>query len=136
MLQVINSSTYTINFGGATVINPYVALVSVGQGGLPVTYTFNGPGGAAPVSVISYGSNYWGYGGYTATGNQLVGSEYNGIIQLAGGFTSITISTAPGENWHGFNIGVASVPEPALAGLLGLSLIGLAIARRRKATRK
>lgn len=57
MLQVINPSTFTLTFSQA-IVNPYVAFVSVGQGGLPISYTFNG----AICSLSAAENNYWGTG--------------------------------------------------------------------------
>lgn len=131
MIQVNGASTFTLTFSSA-ILNPYIALVSVGQGGYPVTYSFG-----APVSVLSAGGNYWGYSGYTVNGNNFTGYEYNGILQLQGSYSSISFSTAPGENWHGFNIGSAAVanavPEPETYAMMlaGLGLLG-GLARRRK----
>ncbi len=129
VLQVDAASTFTISFGGATIINPYIALVSVGNTGRGVTYDFN-----APVTVISAGGNQWGYGGYTVGADSLTGYEYNGILRLTGSFTSLTFTTSPNEYWHGFNIGVstAPVPEPAPTALLAAGLLGLAALRARR----
>jgi len=55
------------------------------------------------------------------------------VLQLSGNYSSLTVSAAPKENWHGFNVGsVAAVPEPEtyVMMLVGLGLIG-GIARRR-----
>ncbi len=131
MLQVDPASSFTLTFDQA-IVNPYIALVSVGQTGLPVTYTFNGH-----VSVLTFGSNYWGYGGYSIAGNSITGFEYNGIVQLTGSFTTLTISTNPGEYWHGFNVGsdsfATAVPEPETYAMLlaGLGLLGFVGRRRR-----
>ncbi len=131
MLQVSNPSFFTLTFSQA-IVNPYIALVSVGQGGVPVTYTFG-----SNVSVLSSGSNYWGYSGYTVAGNAFTGKEFNGVLQLQGSFTSMNIAVDQAEYWHGFNVGsaaVSAVPEPESYALMlaGLGLMG-AIARRRKA---
>jgi len=130
MIQVNGASQFNLTFSSA-IVDPYIALVSVGQGGLPVTYSFT-----APFTVLSSGSNYWGYTGYTVSGNNFTGREYNGVLQLHGTFSSLSFSTAPGEFWHGFNIGTGSinaVPEPESYAMLlaGLGLMG-AVARRRR----
>lgn len=130
LIQVDAASDFILTFSQA-IKDPLVSLVSVGQAGSPVTYTFNGP-----ISVVSSGPNQWGYTGYTAGLNSLTGYEYNGILQLSGDYKTLTVSTAPAEFWHGFNVGstaVAAVPEPETYAMLltGLGLMG-AIARRRK----
>ena len=131
MLQVSNASFFTLTFSQA-IVNPYIALVSVGQPNLAVAYTFD-----SNVSVLSSGSNYWGNGTYATAGNTFTGSEFNGVLQLQGSFTSMNIAVGQPEYWHGFNVGSASVsavPEPETYAMMlaGLGLMG-AIARRRKA---
>lgn len=131
MVQVTPATTFRLTFDQA-IVNPYVALVSVGQPGYNVSYTFNGP----VASMSTPGSNYWGPGSGSFSGNTFTGAEYNGVLQLSGAYTSMTISTSPYENWHGFNIGaVSAVPEPETYALLlaGLGLVA-GIARRRKAS--
>ena len=131
MLQVSNASFFTLTFSQA-IVNPFIALVSVGQFAVPVSYGFD-----SNVSVLSSGSNKWGYGGYSVAGNTFTGSEFNGVLQLQGSFTSMNIAVGQSEFWHGFNVGSASVsavPEPETYAMMlaGLGLMG-AIARRRKA---
>jgi hypothetical protein len=124
-------STNKITFDQA-VIDPIMAIVSQGQPGVPVTYDFD-----QSFTVLSEGQGYWGDGTYTlGVGDQLIGRELHGVIQFQGSFTELSW-TSTQENWHGFTIGMVepqtSVSEPAALSLLGLGLLGLAAARRRKA---
>lgn len=122
----------TITFGSA-VIDPYIAFVSVGQGGTAVTYDF----GNAPVSVLSNNtgySSYWGGGNYSLSGNKLTGYEFSGVIQLTGTYNSITFSIDKPEYWHGITVGarVASVPEPSTFAIMAVGLVALGLVSRRR----
>ncbi len=128
MIRVNGPTSFTLSFD-QTVTDLSMALVSVGQQGLPVTYDFND---SFTASVA--GNNYWGTGSFTTSGDDFIGREYNGILSFAGSFDSISFSTNPGEYWHGFNFASneITVSEPATIALFGLGLISLAIARKRK----
>lgn len=130
LIRVYSAGQYTISFD-KEVVDPYIALVSVGQPGYAVTYSFD-----SAFSVVSAGSNYWGYSGYSTSGNNFTGYEYNGILKFTGSYSSLSFTIQNPENWHGFNVGaadVAPVPEPEmyLSLLMGLGLLGV-VARRRK----
>ena len=126
-IQIVYGGEFTVNFSEA-VINPYISLISVGQPSYEVTYSFNNA-----FSVISYGPNYWGYNGYSVSGNDFTGTEFNGILQFTGSFNSISFVISPNENWHGFNFGVASasVPEPSTLFLLSAGLLTLVAGRKK-----
>lgn len=132
LIRVVQSTILTITFDQA-VEDLSMALVSVGQPNYNVTYDFNND-----FSVSSYGSNYWGYGGYSINGDDFIGNEFNGVLDFTGEFNSITFSTNPYENWHGFNFAsealasVSEVPEPAPIALLATGLLGLLVAKRKK----
>lgn len=130
LIRVDAPSSFTLNFD-QTVSDLYMALVSVGRANAPVNYYFGDS-----FTVLSSGPNQWGYNGYTVSGNTFTGTEYNGVLHFSGDFDSITFNTNPNEYWHGFNFAsfatASSVSEPASIALLGLGLIGLAAARRRK----
>ena len=115
-------TTQTITFSQA-VLNPVMAIVSMGQGGVPVTYDFN-----TPFVVLSEGRGYWGDGTYTlGAGDLLTGRELHAAIQFIGTFTSISWTTPQAENWHGFTFGLPSqdVSEPGALALFGFALLGL-----------
>lgn len=128
LIQVNQSSTFTLNFDQA-IVDPYMALVSVGTPGYTITYNFEDS-----FEVISAGANYWGYGGYSVDGTNLLGREFNGVLQFTGSFDSITFTVQSPEYWHGFNFGtesIASVPEPSTMLLLSAGLLGITLVRRK-----
>lgn len=126
----------TITFANA-VVNPFIALISVGQSNMPITYAFSDP------FIVRSDNNcptpsYWSCGSYSTVGNSLIGNEFSGTIEFSGTFTSLTFSTDPDEDWHGFTVGAhgaatAVTPEPATMTLVATGLVGMmGVARRRK----
>lgn len=122
-----NATVNTITFS-APVVNPVMAILSLGQAGRAVSYNFN-----APFDVLSFGPGYWGAGTLTELpGNVLQGVEGHGTIQFLGTYSSISWTTPTSEFWHGFTVGTASVvPLPGAVYLLGSGLLALiGISRR------
>lgn len=132
-----SNGTRTITFSEA-VINPYIALISVGslELNLFVEYQFD-----QPFTVLSFNDpklNDWGTGSYSILndGKTLSAKEFSGVIQFMGTFESLSFTLNTDENWHGFTVGApARVPEPASLGLLAAGAIGLLGAVRRRARR-
>jgi len=126
------SSVNTFTFDHA-VVNPYIDLISVGQGGVGVNLVFVADG--SNLSILAQGPGHWGGGSLTQSGNVITGYEGNGLLKLNGSYTSISFYTPNAENYYGITVGasVAAVPEPETWGMLlgGLSVLGL-LARRRK----
>ena len=121
----------TITFS-TPILDPVMAIVSLGQPGFSVFYEFD-----QPFTVLSFGPGFWGGPGTLTDigGNVLEGVEGHGVIQFSGAVSSISWTVPVPEDWHGFTVG-APVPEPTTAGLLGLALAGLAAMRaRRRSTR-
>ncbi len=121
-----NGVTHTINFSQA-VVNPYIAIISLGQSSIQTNWTFN-----APFTLIDQGQGFWGNGVFTIVGNSISAGEAHGVIQFTGVFTSLTLTTNNVENWSGLTIGSA-IPEPASWAMLiaGFGLVGAAARRRR-----
>jgi len=119
-------SPNTLTFS-QVVTNPIMAIVSQGQSGLPVTYDFD-----TPFIVLSEGMGYWGDGSYILGGGDvLTGSELHAVIQFIGPVSSISWSNNPNEYWHGFTVGLTSVPEPGTLFLLGLGMVGISGLKRK-----
>ena len=131
------TGTQTLTFSQA-VVNPLMAIMSLGRPGFDVSYDFD-----QPFDIVNQGVGHFG-GSATALselpGDVLNGREGHGLIQFQGTFTSLSWTIPTGEFWHGFQIAydaddqMAPIPLPGSFGLVlaGLGGLGL-LARRRRA---
>lgn len=115
----------TITFA-APVKDVYLAFTS--WNGVNVTFS-------APFTVVSQGTGFWGGGTFGVNGSSdgfLGNGEVHGVLKFAGTFSSISFTDTQ-ENWHGFTVGTAAVPEPASWALMiaGFGLVGASMRRRR-----
>jgi hypothetical protein len=118
--------TQTITFSQA-VVNPLMAIVSLGQPGYPVRLNYD-----APATIISAGGGYWGGGSISQNGtNGVLGLEGHGVVQFMGTYNSISFTAPDYEYWYGFTVGIEgvasaeAVPEPSsmILGVLGFGLL-------------
>jgi hypothetical protein len=127
------TGTNTLSFS-APVDNVFLAIISLGQPGLPAQFNFD-----HAFTINSQGAGNFGGSAtsLTATGNTLFGTEGNGVLQFTGPITSISWTNPVHEFYYGFTVGAAggtsTIPEPSSLGLLASGLVGLApIVRRRR----
>jgi hypothetical protein len=130
-LGLSSANSITVNFSSAVSVL-YMALLSVGQPGLAVTYDFD-----QAFTVDSEGQGFWGNDitdGAMGPGDTLIMKEFHGVLRFDAPVTSLTFTTTA-ENWHAFTFGsAAAVPEPTSLALVGAALLAAgAAARRRKA---
>jgi len=129
-----DSSVQTLTFSQA-VVNPVMAIWSLGQGGVNARFDFIG---ATPIFVSGGPSAEYGGSAIVVAGNSVSGIEGNGTVQFMGTYTSLSWTNPVFENWYGFDVGVAGVasvvPEPETYALMlaGLAAVGF-MARRRRA---
>lgn len=132
-IQFNSPVTGTIHFA-SPVTGLYMALISVGAPGLPVTYHFDDS-----FSVLSNDNTscaFWGCGTYSTSGNSLTGTEFSGTIKFDGTVSDLSFTTDPSEFWHGITVGadapVTTTPEPGTVVLMATGLVGLVGVRRRR----
>jgi hypothetical protein len=86
-LGLSSANSITVNFSSAVGVL-YMALLSVGQNGLPVTYDFN-----QAFTIDSEGRGYWGNDGtdgVLGAGDSLTMREFHGVLRFNAPVTSIT----------------------------------------------
>ena len=125
----------TITFS-APVVDPVLAIWSLGQGGIDTSFNFTA---SEPFTIESGGpsAEFGGSSIFVCSGNPLAvcGAEGNGTIQFHGTFSAITWTNPVFENYYGFTVGAPAgtvVPEPGTMLLLGSGVVGLASLLRRK----
>ena len=128
----------TITFG-APVVDPTLAIISLGQGGITANFTFT-PSEPFTIEGGGASANFGGSSIFTGSGcpvDAVCGQEGSGVVQFNGTFTSISWTNPVFENYYAITFGAAglagtgTVPEPASTVLLGTGIVGL-IALRRK----
>ena len=115
------------------VLNPVLAIVSLGSGGSPAaSFDFT----SSSFTVLGGGrSSAWGGGPLTFSGTTVSGVEGNGLVQFSGLISSISWTNPQFENYYAFTVGqVGAVPEPSTWALMIAGFVGLGfLAYRKKA---
>ncbi|MBA4417877.1 MAG: hypothetical protein C0392_08205 [Syntrophus sp. (in: bacteria)] len=133
----------TITFGTA-VLNPVMAIQSLGSPTQWTSYVFT-----APFTILSQGEGFFNTNNNSSTLSpginvvppghyELAGLEGNGVIQFSGTFSSISWVVPAAETWHMFTVGVpipAPVPLPSSILLLAPCIVGFIILRKRMGQR-
>jgi MYXO-CTERM domain-containing protein len=97
------NETYTVNLS-EPIVDPIMAIVSLGAAGAPITYNFD-----SPFTIVSQGTDQWG-GTSTSLvqqpNNVLQGEEGSGVIQFIGTYSKFSWTVPTPEQWHGFTFGI------------------------------
>lgn len=114
------------------VVNPYMAIVSLGRSGVAASFNF---ANVSDITLVSEGAGYYGDGELSVAGGTVSGIEGHGVVRLNGTFTDLYFTTPVDEYWYGASFGapIAAVPEPGTWCMLlaGGAMLGM-VGRRRK----
>jgi hypothetical protein len=95
------SQVYKVTFS-KPVVNPVMAVMSLGRSGAPARYVFS-----QTPTLLSSGVGYFG-GCVTCLSvkkKTLSGTEGHGVVQFVGSYTSISWKQPDSEYWHGVTLG-------------------------------
>jgi len=144
----IDAAAQTVNFLPASPADNFTVTTATGMlaglaGSLGTILDINGTGPVAglitaggftfDIDAVSYGSVVIGPGSSIdfASGNGTATFvDSLGNVSSAGAFWSMSTQTIAGNTYTSWS---ASVPEPATLAIFGIGLLGLGLARRRKA---
>ena len=104
-LQGGTSTVYTVTFS-QPIVDPIMAIQSLGSGPNVITYDFN-----APFTIVSQGVGYHGGCGTCLRikpGDVLEGQEGHGTIKFLGTYSSFSWTVPNPEVWHGFTFAARS----------------------------
>ena len=136
------TGTNTVTFS-TPVVNPILAIWSLGSPVLPARFTFPD---TQPFAIQGGGPNseFGGssiFAGGVCPAFSICGSEGNGVVQINGTFTSISWTNPASEGYYAFTIGAQGtsattsggtpVPEPTTFALVSAGLLASAAYRRR-----
>jgi hypothetical protein len=130
-LRLIGNSGLTNTIAFSTpVSNPVFAIWSLGQPGVPASFTFT----TAPTLQAGGPNASFGGSSITVATNVVSGLEGNGVLQFNGTVSSITWTNTP-ENFYAFTVGVNGditnpIPEPSTV-LLMLTGTGMVVFLRK-----
>ena len=98
-----NGDIYRITFT-ESIVDPIMAILSLGRGGGPTTYDFD-----EPFTIVSQGVGH--HGGCATcltqdTGDRLVGEEGHGTIKFLDTVSTFSWTVPTAEVWHGFTFAV------------------------------
>jgi hypothetical protein len=125
----------TITFS-QPVVNPVMAVVSLGGNGLAASCAFD-----VPFNIVAKGPGYFGNGLLSEEMHTtLQGKEGNGTIQFFGPVLTLQWTIPMGEYWYGFTVGVpgvggepSEVPAPGTLLLVSIGTAAIGYLRRRRA---
>ncbi len=120
-----NTGTNSITFDQA-VVNPVIAIWSLGQGGGPASFDFNVATNQLALLGGGPSTEYQGQS-LTLSGTTVSGLEGNGLVQFYGKFNTISFTTPQYEYYYDFTVGVAGggAPEPASWAMMLIGFFGL-----------
>lgn len=116
------------------VLNPVLAIVSLGQGGINASFNFDP---TLSFSLLGGGpSTSWGGFPLSSSGSTVFGNEGNGLVLFSGLVSEISWTNPASENYYAFTVGqVGAVPEPSTWALMIAGFLGIGfMAYRKKST--